>query len=80
MKTIFPPKCPRCGSEKVAAIVYTIGADAKRLKQEIQSRRVVPAERVPTGNDPRWLCLRCRHEWGHPRGHSGAALDPRELA
>ncbi len=80
MKYSSRTKCPQCGSEQVAAIIYAAGIDVQKVDEDIRSRRAVPAGRPPTGNDPRCRCLKCQHEWGHPRGQSGAALDPRELA
>jgi len=75
-----PAKCPKCGSARVALLLYAREDAAGISREELQTRRAVPAGRAPTGNDPRWRCLRCCTEWGHPRGLSGAAAGAGNLA
>ena len=75
-----PAKCPRCGSGKVASILYDVGLGDRKLQADPRARRAVRARRAPTGNDPRWCCLNCGLEWGHPRGLSGAAAGTDDLA
>jgi len=75
-----PEKCPKCGSAQVAAIIYALPAAGKEIQDDLKSRRVIPAGRTPTGNDPRWRCLKCGFEWGHPRGLSGSAAGEHDLA
>jgi len=75
-----PAKCPRCGSVRVSSLVYASPDADRRLQEELQARRAVLAGRTRTGNDPRWRCLECRLEWGHPRGFSGAATGVDDLA
>ncbi len=80
MTSDLPAKCPRCGSARVASLLYAPADAGKRPQEELQARRAVLAERARTGNDPRWRCLQCRLEWGHPRGLSGAATGVDDLA
>ncbi len=80
MTPAHPAKCPRCGSARVAAIIYTLPVADRQLQEDLRAGRAIPARHVPTGNDPRWHCLKCRHEWGHPHGLSGSSTDANELA
>ncbi len=80
MNPTRPEKCLRCGSPRVAAITYDASPTAVQVTEDLRSGRAVPAGRAPTGNDPRWRCLKCKFEWGHPRGLSGSSSDETELA
>jgi hypothetical protein len=80
MAPIHPAKCPRCGSARVAAIIQNLPTANSRLYEDLKARRAVLAERAPTGNDPRWCCLECRLEWGHPHGLSGSSAGQDDLA
>jgi len=75
-----PAKCPKCGSARVARLLYAPADAAGIPREEWEARRAVAAGRAPTGNDPRWRCLRCRLEWGHPHGLSGSAAGTGDLA
>lgn len=75
-----PARCLRCGSAQVAAFIYALPAGDTQVQEDLRAGRAVPAGRAPTGNDPRWRCLKCHFEWGHPRGLSGSSTDENELA
>jgi len=75
-----PAKCPQCGSTRIALLLYAPAEAARMPREELQARQAVLAGRAPSGNDPRWRCLHCRMEWGHPRGLSGAAGGTGNLA
>jgi len=75
-----PHKCPRCGSERIARILYGMPAFSEELRRELESGRAVLGGCVITGNDPRWQCTNCSYEMGRPRGASGAALGNDDLA
>jgi hypothetical protein len=75
-----PAKCPACGSDRIAEILFPSPAIDKKLQDALKAGRAVPAGRASTGNDPRWRCLKCRFEWGHPRGLSGSSAGERDLA
>jgi len=68
-----PRTCPRCGRDRIVEILTPDQALDPQLRADLEERRAVVASNPPTGNDPRWLCLRCRWEWGHPHGLSGAS-------
>lgn len=80
MTPTHPAKCLRCGSSQVAEIIYTLPAADRQLQEDLRAGRAIPAWHAPTGNDPRWYCLKCHHEWGHPHGLSGSSTDVNELA
>jgi len=75
-----PSKCPNCGKVRVARIHYEFGRIPDEARDELKAGHAVPAGREPTGNDPRWRCLACLFEWGHPRGLSGSSLRDSDLA
>jgi transposase-like protein len=75
-----PRKCPRCGSERIARILYGMPALSEELRLELETRRAVLGGCAVAGNDPRWRCTACGYEMGHPRGTSGAALGNDDLA
>ena len=75
-----PRKCPRCGSERIAKILYGMPAFSEELRLEMKVGRVVLGGCGVTGNDPRWRCLDCGYGMGRPRGESGAALGDDDLA
>jgi hypothetical protein len=64
----------------VAAIVFTPESISDAVRADLKSGLAVPAGRDATGNDPRWRCLHCRFEWGHPRGLSGSSTGSDDLA
>jgi hypothetical protein len=80
MSNQHPTKCPACGSEHVAALLFEAPGSNPKLQEDLKQRRAVPAGRLSTGNDPRWRCLKCRHEWGHPHGASGSSPGRDNLA
>ncbi len=75
-----PRKCPRCGSERIAEILYGMPDLSGELRLDLEAGRVVSGGCKVTGNDPRWRCIRCSYEMGHLRGASGAALGDDDLA
>ncbi len=75
-----PRKCPRCGSERIAEILYGMPDLSGELRLDLEAGRVVLGGCEVTGNDPRWRCIRCSYEMGHLRGASGAALGDDDLA
>lgn len=80
MTSARPARCPSCGSGHIAAVLYDFPAADKKLQEDLQNRRALLDRRAPTGNDPRWACLTCRFEWGHPRGLSGSSPGQDDLA
>lgn len=57
------PLCAFCRSDRVARIVYGAPEMTKKLRRDLADESVVLGG--PDGsNDPRWLCVRCRHDFG----------------
>ena len=54
-----PVKCPVCGSEKIAAILYGLPAFSPSLRQELGDEKIVLGGCCITGDDPTWACLAC---------------------
>ncbi len=75
-----PAKCPRCGSERTASILYDLDHAGASARDDIRLRRAVVRGRSADGNDPRWICFHCGLEWGHPRGISGLTPGRENLA
>jgi len=73
-------KCPRCGSERIARILYGMPAFSEELRLDLEAGRVALGSCAVTGNDPRWRCLNCGYEMGRPRGESGAVLGDDDMA
>jgi ribosomal protein S27AE len=78
--TKHPRKCPRCGSERIAEILYGMPVSSEGLRLNLETGRVVLGGCEVTGNDPRWRCIRCGYEMGRLRGASGTALGDDDLA
>ncbi len=75
-----PAKCPRCGSGRTATIIYGRSPADGKVIDELSLHRAVLRKRSPDGNDPRWFCLHCSLEWGHPRGISGSSPGQDDMA
>lgn len=59
------PACPKCGSGSVAAILQGMPAYSEKLESDLEEGRVVLGGCCVTGDDPKWHCNACGHEWGH---------------
>ncbi len=75
-----PRKCPRCGSERIAGVLYGMPDLSEKLRLDLEAGRLVLGGCKVTGNDPRWRCIKCGYEMGRLRGASGAALGDDDLA
>ncbi|WP_203329171.1 hypothetical protein [Candidatus Laterigemmans baculatus] len=51
-----PVKCPKCGGQPVARIVYGLPHFSDELEQEIQSGKTVLGGCCISGDDPEWQC------------------------
>ena len=56
--------CPQCGSSNVAAIMYGLPDFNDELERELEAGRVVLGGCVISGEDPKWQCNECEHQWG----------------
>jgi hypothetical protein len=54
-----PDKCPKCGSEKIARILYGLPSFSESLRIRINNNEVVLGGCCITGNDPSWKCIDC---------------------
>ena len=59
-----PRKCPQCGSERVAEIVY--GLPGPDFVEHHDPEKVVLGGCEITGGDPQWCCRECGAEWREP--------------
>jgi hypothetical protein len=54
-----PDKCPECGSEKIANIMYGLPAFSPSLKEKIKDDKIVLGGCCITNDDPTWKCVDC---------------------
>ncbi len=59
-----PDICPKCGSERVARILYGLPIFNDELKRKLETGEVVLGGCMVTGDDPSWHCAECGHQWG----------------
>jgi len=57
-----PSKCPKCGSERVARILYGEPMGSEALMADLKAGRIVLGGCCITGDDPKWQCLECETE------------------
>jgi len=55
------PKCPSCGSDDVATIVF--GYPSPELIEEMQQGKVALGGCCVSEDDPEWECTDCEHRW-----------------
>lgn len=51
-----PEKCPKCGCERIAVILYGEPAGSEKLMDDMQAGRIVLGGCCITGDDPKWQC------------------------
>ncbi len=63
---VRPAECPRCGSDRVAAIQYGHVLFSPQLERDLRAGRVVLGGCFVSGDhsDPTWYCLDCDNRWG----------------
>ncbi len=54
-----PRKCPKCGSNKVAAILFGLPVYSEKLQQDMDSGKIVLGGCCVTDHDPTWQCVDC---------------------
>jgi primosomal protein N' len=59
-----PDRCPECGSEKVASILYGLPMFDEELERQLNAEEVVLGGCTITDDDPLWHCVECQHRWG----------------
>ena len=62
--------CPKCGSSKVARIIYGLPVWSSQLERADREGRLIMGGCCMTGDDPDSQCLSCGHRWirSEPRG------------
>jgi hypothetical protein len=55
-----PEKCPECGSDKIAYIMYGLPNYSPSLQQEIRENKIVLGGCCITDDDPAWKCVDCK--------------------
>ena len=56
---IKPKKCPSCGSEKVADILWGMPAFSRKLEKDLEDGKIVLGGCCVTDHDPEWQCVDC---------------------
>lgn len=73
MTTILPPgfekpkktrKCPACGSESIAKIMYGMPMMTPELEEELRTGKLSLGGCCVSDDSPRWECNGCGEEWG----------------
>jgi hypothetical protein len=60
-----PSECPVCHSTRAACILYGLPDFTPELEKELEEGRIVLGGCCIVGDDPKWRCIGCGHEWGH---------------
>lgn len=66
--TETPDACPKCGSERVAHILYGLPDfdPGEELERQLDAGEVVLGGCMVSGDDFACRCVECGHEWGEP--------------
>ena len=59
-----PDACPKCGSNKVARILYGLPDFSEELERKLGAGEIVLGGCTVFGDDPTWHCNDCGHRWG----------------
>ena len=62
--SVKPDKCPKCGSNKVAYIMYGLPAIGDELDKNLNEGKIVLGGCCFSNNSPAWKCVDCSHLWG----------------
>jgi ribosomal protein L37AE/L43A len=57
-----PRKCPKCGSHRIARILYGYPACSEKLEADMKSGRIALGGCCITFDDPAWKCIECETE------------------
>lgn len=74
-----PRRCPRCGSERVAYVIWGMPAFSTRLQELLETGEVEIAGCLlpsPPEAPATWVCRSCRHPWGLTDRERSAGLIP----
>jgi len=56
-------RCPKCGSEDLAEIVYQPTQMTEELLRLVQEKKVLIRNEPPPEKPPRYYCYHCGYEW-----------------
>ncbi len=59
------PPCPKCGSRKVAQIVYGLINVTDEFKKFLDRGDVLLGGCCVDSDSPSWHCHQCQHDWGN---------------
>jgi hypothetical protein len=57
--TLKPEKCPKCGSARVADILFGYPAFSPKLEADLKEGRISLGGCCISGADPQWQCVEC---------------------
>ena len=57
-------KCPRCGKNSIAKILWGLPADMEFLEKKLARKEIVLGGCCVSVDDPKWQCNSCHHKWG----------------
>ncbi|RMH05251.1 MAG: hypothetical protein D6702_00940 [Planctomycetota bacterium] len=63
-----PERCPECGSEKIADIIYGYFPSFEEPARRPGERRTILGGCCVTNDDPAWECTSCHARFHPPRG------------
>ncbi|HEX9935359.1 MAG TPA: hypothetical protein VGB38_09200 [bacterium] len=61
-----PEKCPKCGSPRVADILYGLQVFHK-VEKDIEAGRIVLGGCIVDNNNPEWQCVECKTNIYHKK-------------
>ena len=59
-----PTVCPKCGSSKVACIMYGLPAMNEEMEKDLNEGTIVLGGCCVSQESPAWKCIYCDHLWG----------------
>ena len=59
-----PKKCPECGSDSIAEILYGLPAYDEQMERDLDAGKIVLGGCCVSDDSPEWHCNKCKHEWG----------------
>jgi len=54
-----PDNCPKCGSDKIATILYGMPAFSDSLRKDLNDNKIILGGCCITNDDPTWKCTSC---------------------
>jgi DNA-directed RNA polymerase subunit RPC12/RpoP len=60
-----PDRCPQCGSQKIAEILYGfLDVSAPEVRDDLDQGRAILGGCCPDAESKDWSCHACGHKWG----------------